>query len=472
MVHQRIALFIAIYRGLDAILVVASLLVANALLAFWASAAQLPASFSGELAILATVAAGLWSGLLKWNGAYLSQRGKRFAHLVGILAKTHLQAFLGLVGLVYLLELETVRRPLLVTFLLVVSVVLLAEKALVRASLRWLRGRGHNYKRVLIVGSDQTALDLAMKIENNPELGFRIKGCLVEDPDRLGQQVRIPPVLGTLEDLTRILHTRVVDEVFLCLPMERLAEIQHALAICEDMGINGRVVTRLYEPVRARVFPDEILDIPLYSVSTHPPNNIWFMLKSVGDFVAAAVLLVILAPVFVVIGLAIKLTSPGPVFFLQRRTGYNGRKFAVVKFRTMVDGADRLKAALKGANEMDGPIFKIRNDPRVTAVGRFLRRTSLDELPQLINVLKGEMSLVGPRPLPVEESVQIVGARRRRLSMKPGITGLWQVSGRSEAGFERLVQYDLEYVDHWSLELDLRILLKTVWVIMLGRGAY
>jgi len=472
MVQNRIIFFLRVYRCLDIVLVLSALLAADWLMYRYVPAAYLRPAVTGSFPVVAVLAGGLWGFLLKFNMAYSSQRGKKFERLLSIVLRTSLQGFLGLTGLVFFLGLDDVQRPLLVTFVLLSTVLLIIEKIAVVKTLGYIRKQGKNFKRVLIVGTEASARDVVARIESNPELGLRIKGCLAEDPQLLGRTVHGMEVLGTYDQLAEVLHVRVVDEVFLCLPLDRLAEIQRALAICEDMGINGRVVAQLYEPTRARIFHDEIMDIPLFSVSTQPPASFFFMLKTGGDVVVAALLLVLLSPLFLLIALAVKLTSSGPVFYKQWRTGYNGRKIGVYKFRTMVKDAEHLRSTLAARNEMAGPIFKIRNDPRVTPLGKALRRLSFDELPQLINVFKGEMSLVGPRPLPLVESEQITGAHRRRLSMKPGITGLWQVSGRSEANFDKLIQFDLQYVDHWSLQLDFAILLKTLWVVMVGRGAY
>jgi lipopolysaccharide/colanic/teichoic acid biosynthesis glycosyltransferase len=193
--------------------------------------------------------------------------------------------------------------------------------------------------------------------------------------------------------------------------------------------------------------------------------------KTIADRVAGAVLLVLAAPLLFAIALAVRLTSRGPAFFVQERGGLHGHPFRMYKFRTMWHGAELQRDQLMTANEMDGPVFKIAADPRLTSIGRFLRRTSLDELPQLFNVVRGEMSLVGPRPLPLVETRGLTGPHRRRLSVRPGLTCLWQVSGRNELGFERWMELDLEYVDHWSLSLDFAILLRTVPALLSGRGA-
>jgi len=216
----------------------------------------------------------------------------------------------------------------------------------------------------------------------------------------------------------------------------------------------------------------EVVGSSIYLVyQRREPDRPTQLVKALADRLLAALALGLLLPFMLFIGLLVKLTSRGPMLFVQLRGGVNGRAFPMLKFRTMRQGAEAERAVLLAANEMDGPVFKIRDDPRVTPVGRWLRRTSLDELPQLVNVLLGHMSLVGPRPLPLVETRALVGSQRRRLSVRPGITGLWQVSGRNTVGFDQWMALDLEYVDRWSMGLDLAILLRTVPALLTGRGA-
>jgi lipopolysaccharide/colanic/teichoic acid biosynthesis glycosyltransferase len=216
---------------------------------------------------------------------------------------------------------------------------------------------------------------------------------------------------------------------------------------------------------------EELFSFPFYGFSPTLTRQGVLAAKRLLDLVIASVLVVAALPLLVAIGLLVKLTSPGPVLFRQERAGFHGRRFWMYKFRTMIDGAEDMREQVAHLNEMTGPVFKASGDPRLTGVGRLLRRGSLDELPQLLNVLKGEMSLVGPRPLPLYEAKRIRGAQRRRLAMRPGITGLWQVSGRSMVNFDAWMRLDLRYVDQWSLALDLKILLRTIPVVLRGEGA-
>jgi len=255
-------------------------------------------------------------------------------------------------------------------------------------------------------------------------------------------------------------------------PVVPRADVRPLIEVCDEAGVPAFVaMERLDLDLRA---PDaEVIGRTLYLVySRHQPDPLALFVKTVGDRLAAVAGLLLLSPLLVLISVLVKLTSAGPVLFVQQRGGLNGHPFPMLKFRTMRRGAEAERDALLAQNEADGPVFKMARDPRVTAVGGVLRRTSLDELPQLINVAVGHMSIVGPRPLPVIETRELLGSHRRRLSMRPGITGLWQVSGRSSLGFEEWMALDLQYVDRWSLSLDCAILLRTLPAVISGRGAH
>jgi exopolysaccharide biosynthesis polyprenyl glycosylphosphotransferase len=266
------------------------------------------------------------------------------------------------------------------------------------------------------------------------------------------------------------LRTGGVDEVVL--PGTLLADkLQSLLLACEEVGVPGLVRVERLDLRLARPRAEVVGPTLYLAYQTAEPDRPALLVKSILDRLAAAGFLVVVSPLFGAVALLVKLTSPGPVLFVQRRAGLNGRAFPMLKFRTMRVGAEAERDELLRANELSGPIFKMTQDPRVTPVGRFLRKTSLDELPQLVNVLGGHMSLVGPRPLPLVENWELVPVHRRRLSVKPGITGLWQVSGRNDLTFEEWMALDLQYVDNWSLGLDLAILLRTLPTVLGGTGA-
>ena len=282
----------------------------------------------------------------------------------------------------------------------------------------------------------------------------------------VGQQV--------ISELESVISQEPVDEVFITLPRDRYGPLVETIVrLCEDQGIIVRVRTELFQLRIARWQLDELDGMPIMTIQSGPPIGWQLAAKRLIDFFGSAVLLLALAPVFVTVAMLIKLDSPGPVFFRQERVGLNKRRFRLFKFRTMVVEAEKQQLLLECLNEADGPVFKIKDDPRITRIGKFLRRFSIDELPQLFNVFKGDMSLVGPRPLPVRD-VQRIDIRwhKRRLSVKPGVTCLWQVNGRSDVSFDHWVQMDLEYIDKWSLALDLKILMKTIPAVLKGSGAY
>jgi len=323
----------------------------------------------------------------------------------------------------------------------------------------------------LIVGTEERALALAQNIERHKDLGLRIIGFLSIAEENHPRKLNGYPVLGLATDLPRILESEVVDEVIFAISQEELKTMEGLFLLCEERGITTRIAINFFPHIIAKTHLEELDGVPLLTFSTTPKNELLLFLRRFFDLVGSLSLLVILSPLFCLITLLIRLDSPGPVIYRQIRSGVNGRKFAFYKFRSMVERAEERQEALAAYNLMNGPVFKMRNDPRITRVGRFLRKTSLDELPQLINVLKGDMSFVGPRPPIPEEVEKYEGWQRRRLSMKPGITGLWQVSGRNQIDFDQWMKLDLEYIDNWSLWLDFKIILKTIPVVLMGKGA-
>jgi exopolysaccharide biosynthesis polyprenyl glycosylphosphotransferase len=279
------------------------------------------------------------------------------------------------------------------------------------------------------------------------------------------------PVVSEFES---IIAQEPVDEVFITLSGDKYDHLIDTIVhLCEEQGIIVRLRTDIFNLKIARWQVDELDGIRIVTISSGPPDGWPLLAKRLLDICGSAALLLAMAPIFGIVALLIKLDSTGPVFFRQERVGLNKRRFRVFKFRTMVDGAEKQQQMLESLNEAAGPVFKIKADPRITRIGKFLRRYSIDEFPQLLNVLKGEMSFVGPRPLPVRD-VERIDARwhKRRFSVKPGVTCLWQVNGRSDVSFNEWVRMDLEYIDQWSLGLDMKILLRTIPVVLKGAGAY
>ena len=277
-----------------------------------------------------------------------------------------------------------------------------------------------------------------------------------------------------VEQLNSVISDQTVDEVLVALPMDKYGPLVEAIVHqCEEQGIIVRLRTEMSNLHVARSYIDQLEGLAVLTIQSGPPDSWRLVVKRLVDIIVSAGVLIALAPLLVAVSLLIKLESRGPIFFTQERVGYNKRRFKILKFRTMLVGSDQQQHTLEHLNEADGPVFKIKNDPRITRVGKFLRRFSIDELPQLVNVVSGDMSLVGPRPLPVRDVERIeLRWHKRRFSIRPGITCLWQVNGRSEIGFDDWVRMDLEYIDRWSLALDLRILLKTLPAVLQGPGAY
>jgi exopolysaccharide biosynthesis polyprenyl glycosylphosphotransferase len=348
---------------------------------------------------------------------------------------------------------------------------LLTEKLALRLSSRYVRSHGFNYRTVLVVGTGPTALRIADSVHGHRFWGFRILGFI-----RNGHQPEEPwpsryPILGEIADIPRIVESSVVDDVIFAVHRRELDRLEDLFLSLQEQGIRTRFAMDLFPHTRARVELEELDGMPLLSFATTPTSQLKLMLKRTLDVAVASLLLLIALPIVGMIALAIKLSSGGNVLFRQTRCGLNGRFFTLYKFRTMVKDAEERRLELMHLNEMNGPVFKLRSDPRVTFFGRFLRRYSLDELPQLWNVLRGDMSLVGPRPPIPEEVAKYQRWQRRRLAMKPGLTCLWQVSGRNNLDFDRWMQLDLEYIDSWSPTLDFKILLKTIPAVLSGKGA-
>ncbi|NVM20211.1 MAG: sugar transferase [Desulfobacterales bacterium] len=346
-------------------------------------------------------------------------------------------------------------------------------RTLLRYALKKVRAYGRNLRFVLIVGTNERAYAFARAIEGNRELGYHLAGY-VDDVLHTAPKQEIK-LLGTLKDFPNIIRNRVIDEVIIALPIKSQYEgIQAIIHKAEEQGITIRC---LYHLFNTKISTSSMailggLRIPVLEIASGRQDNTMYPAKRAVDIVLGFTLLILTLPVMIVAAIAIKLTSPGPVFFVQDRVGYNKRIFPLYKFRTMIVGAEKTQQELEAMNEMDGPVFKIRDDPRVTKVGQWLRKTSIDELPQLHNVLRGHMSLVGPRPLPVRDYNGFKDDwQRRRFSVRPGLTCLWQVNGRNHTCFDDWMKLDMKYIDNWTFLGDMKILLKTIPVVFNGKGA-
>jgi len=413
----------------------------------------------------------VWYGLLSLQGLYESFRTRRFTEIVWIIIKTGFFATLITGTMIFVLKLTYVSRTVIFFFSAISVSFLSLEKAILIQGFKHARLGENSYKHLLLVGTGKRAERFVQMVKEHREWGIKIIGLIDDEPEKIGAEVSNIKVIGLLKDIPDILHEKIVDEVVFIIPRSWLSRIEKSILSCEKEGIKVSVAVDLFNFKIGKLQATDLGGIPLMRLETTPGSPWQLFIKRGIDIIVSFAGLVLLAPVFLLTALVIKLSSRGPLFFKQERNGMNGRKFTLLKFRSMVVGAEEMRDELLALNEMDGPVFKIRNDPRITGIGKFLRKTSLDELPQLINVLNGDMSLVGPRPLPLVEVANFEAWQRRRLSIRPGVTCFWQISGRNEIGFEEWMKLDLEYIDNWSLGLDIKILINTVPVVLFGTGA-
>ena len=417
----------------------------------------------------------LWVGVGLITGAYREiQNGKLFRAFWDPLKV----AFFGtalLFAFIFAFKFEFISRLLLGFYALIDFFAMVALRLVARGMGNPLRRTFGGYREFLVAGSGPQVGEIARAIEANEERGMRIfafarTGPVPEDLQESHGLRHAYPVYS-LDRLPELVRKHVIDEVIFVVSKDEMEKTEEALLVCEEEGVKTRVLLNFFPQLVSKVYLDRLEEMPLLTFTTTPENEYLLLWKRVFDFVMAFALMVILSPFFLLLGLVIKLTSKGPVLYRQVRCGLGGRKFTLYKFRSMRAGADLQRDELKVLNEVDGPVFKIRNDPRCTPVGRLMRKFSLDELPQLVNILKGDMSFVGPRPPLPEEVEKYAGWQRRRMRMQPGLTCLWALEGRSKLNFQRWMELDLEYIDNWSAALDLKILLKTIPVVLLGRGA-
>jgi len=345
---------------------------------------------------------------------------------------------------------------------------LTAERSILRAVGRTVRRLGRNLRVLAIVGDSGEARATAAALGEHAELGYRVAALIDIGMD--SSEAVVERAMAQLDD---VLDRHAVDEVLFAWPLDRSQPLLAKLvALCEEQGVTVRLLTNVGVPQRMHTAVDTLAEQPVVTIASGPANVLSLSAKRLIDLVGAGIGLILLAPLMLLVAFVVRLDSPGPVLFKQQRVGLNRRRFWAYKFRTMVVGAEQMQAQLESRNEAEGPVFKIRDDPRITLVGRWLRRTSLDELPQLFNVLRGEMSLVGPRPLPVRDVDRMdVRWHKRRFSVKPGITCLWQIKSR-EPKFDEWIRADMEYIDNWSLVLDFKILALTVPAVLSRQGAH
>ena len=412
----------------------------------------------------------VWHLIFKRFKLYHSQRMNKILPevVVGLKATAVATGIFACVGLVFGINVFTLR--FLILFWITSSLLVILFRFFLRISLRQIRLLGRNLRFVLIVGTNLRAYEFAHMLEEKKELGYRIAGFVDNTIHLPNSSLHL---LGNLDNFPQIIRDTVIDEVVIALPVRSFyEEIQRIVGKAEEHGLIIRYLSHLFETKIAQSRLEKIEQYTILTMSSGHHDGWTYVFKRAMDYTLSFILSIFLLPLIGILALIIKLTSEGPVFFKQDRVGRNKRIFKLYKFRTMVKNAEQLQKELESSNEMDGPVFKIKNDPRITALGRFLRRTSLDELPQIFNVLKGEISLVGPRPLPIRDySGFDQDWQLRRFSVLPGITCTWQISGRNTISFEKWMQLDMEYIDNWSLRGDIVILLKTIPAVVFKKGA-
>lgn len=417
-------------------------------------------------------------------GFYESVRVKPITSIVWMVLKALVIEFFVLSSAVFILQVKTTSRTLFALYIVLNYSLVLVEKLSIRIVLSGIRRRGYNFRQVLIVGLGESAANVIRVLKKNHHWGYLPCGLLdpqkqvvqtavsVETENKI-TQVEGVPVIGTTDELEQVLQNRAIDEVFFALDKFDTTTLIDQIQLCEKLGIPARFSLAWFHLPLSKVMFSHVDQLPVLTFYTTLMTPIEASMKRMIDVMVSLVGLLITGILYPWISYRIKKESPGPVIFKQVRVGENGRRFTCYKFRTMHLDAEELKKGLMNDNVMDGPMFKLENDPRVFLFGEFIRRTSLDELPQFFNIFRGDMSVVGTRPPTPDEVSQYAVQYRRRLSIRPGLTGLWQVSGRSQIRkFEDVLAMDLQYIDEWSIWLDVKIIFKTIWVTLFRRGAY
>ena len=406
-------------------------------------------------------------------GAYKQVELRRPRDIANDVLKMAGLGLLTLFSLLFLAKGHYVSRSFLALFAVLQVLLLETSRWLLLMGGTWLRSRPDQKRHFVIVGSGNGAIEVATLLEEGERFGLSLLAFVYignQQPSPVGLR-RSYSVLPK-EQLAELLRNRVVDEVVFAVDKEELIELEPLMQQCEQEGVRIRIQLDFLPKGFAHVFVEHLAHVPLLTLASTPQNDFALFFKRAVDATVATFSLAVLSPLFLILAVLVKLGSKGPVFFRQTRCGLGGRNFVLLKFRSMVLNADELLSDLSELNEAEAPLFKIRNDPRCTRVGRWMRMFSFDELPQLWNIFRGDMSLVGPRPPLPQEVEQYQPWQRRRLRMRPGLTCLWALEGRSEVRFERWTRLDLLYIDNWSIWLDLKILLKTIPAVLSGRGAH
>ena len=428
-----------------------------------------------DIPIAATIFAFIWVGVLWSLGMYRLRVRWSLLTEARDLARATVVVLAVTLSMLFLLHQDNVSRVLLALLFVAQPAVTLAGRAVLRYWFDALRRQGRNTSYMLIAGTGKLAQSFADSVERHPALGMRVVGHLTVPSQtggtgQDGHHVISRPILGSIHEIGAVFRSRIIDEVAVCLPSDSSQYLEPIIAMAADEGKTVRVPSDPNEEVLSFAVVEEFEGFLVRSVVHDSQREVELVVKRLLDITGAAAALLVLSPLLVATASVIRLKEGSPVLFRQTRVGRHGRPFTIYKFRTMVPDAEDRYGEVAAMSDTRGAAFKMNDDPRVTPLGRFLRRSSIDELPQLINVLKGEMSLVGPRPAPPREVEGYDIWHRRRLSMRPGITGLWQVESRMDLHFDARAELDLRYIDHWSLWMDLGILARTLPAVLLTRG--
>jgi exopolysaccharide biosynthesis polyprenyl glycosylphosphotransferase len=421
------------------------------------------------------LAVALWIGVGLAAGIYREVHEEDLRRAFGDPLKVSLVSTTLLFAVTFALKLDFISRLLLGFYALIDLFLMICFRLLARRFAAPLRRSVAGFRNFLLVGEGPELAETARTLEAHETHGMRIFGFVrvgagPRDAESLSRGLAKSYPAFALHELPELLRRHVIDEVIFAVAKEELEKLGEAFLVCEEEGVKTRILLSFFPQAASKVYLERLGDKLLLTFSATPEDE-WLLLKRALDVIMALAALLVLSPLLLILAAVVRLTSRGPILFRQTRCGLGGRKFTLYKFRSMQPDADLRREELEALNEVDGPVFKIRNDPRCTPIGRFMRKFSLDELPQLVNIISGDMSFVGPRPPLPEEVEKYERWQRRRLRMQPGLTCLWALEGRSQLSFRRWMELDLEYIDQWTLALDWKILLRTIPVVLLGRGA-
>jgi exopolysaccharide biosynthesis polyprenyl glycosylphosphotransferase len=428
-----------------------------------------PFSVYTPLAVMLTV---LLMVTFRVEGVYDQRRGTSLFDTLYALASATTTGIVVMIVVTLVYQTLLYSRLIFLYDCVLIVLFLSASRIILTAILARMRARGVGVDRVLIIGAGEVGRTVMRTIVARPELGYRIVGFLDDNPERGETNIGPFKALGGVDNLSTVLNSERITEVIIALPWSYHRKILGLIVQAGRAGVRARLVPDIFQLTLSRVDVNDLGGIPLIGVKPVAIRGGSLAIKRLLDLALGGLFFIFSLPLMAIIALAIKLGSPGPVLFKQIRVGKGGREFMCYKFRSMYEGAEEEQNRLLDLNERDGPLFKIKDDPRMTRVGRFLRRTSLDELPQIYNVLRGEMSLVGPRPPLPSEVAQYQEWHKQRLEAPQGITGLPQVSGRGELTFDETCLLDIFYIENYSPGLDVRILLKTIPAVISRQGAY